>query len=83
MADLVASARAQMADDLSKVIQAYRHMEVSHPDTRKVRRHLERAVPHISVFIGRPGMPGNTNDIERIIQGYAVQPCNIQRILPD
>ena len=28
-------------------------------------------------------MPGNTNDIERIIQGYAVQPCNIQRILPD
>ena len=39
LADLVASARARMADDLSKVVQAYRHMEVSHPETRKVRRH--------------------------------------------
>ena len=39
LAGLVASARARMADDLSKVIQAYRHMEVSHPDTRKVRQH--------------------------------------------
>ena len=50
LADLVASARAQMADDPSKVIQAYHHMEVSHPDTRKVRRHPGEGRPaHIRV----------------------------------
>jgi hypothetical protein len=72
-----------MADGISKVIHAYRHMEVSHPDTRKFAGTLERAAPHMPTFIGHPGMPGNTNDVERTIRGYAVRPRNIQRILPD
>ncbi len=83
LADLVASARARMADDLSKVVQAYRHLEVSHPETRKFAGTLERAAPHMSTFIGHPGMPGNTNNVERTIRGYTVRPRNIQRILPD
>ena len=83
LADLVASSQARMADDLSKVIQAYRHLEVSHPETRKLAGTLERAAPYMPVFIGHPGMPGNTNNVERTIRGYTVRPRNIQRILPD
>ena len=83
LADLVASSQARMADDLSKVVQAYRHLEVSHPETRKFAGTLERAAPYMPVFIGHPGMPGNTNNVERTIRGYTVRPRNIQRILPD
>ena len=45
LADLVASAQTRMAGDLSRVVQAYRHMEVSHPETRKVRRHTGEGRP--------------------------------------
>ena len=82
-ADLVTSARARMADDLSWIIQAYRHMEVGHPDTRKFAGTLERAAPNIPTFIGHPGMSGNTNDVGRTIRGYVVRPRNIRRVLPD
>ena len=83
LADIVAASQAYMADGISKVVQAYRYLEVSHPDTRKFADTLENAAPYMPVFIGHPGMPGNTNNIERTIRGYVVRPRNIQRILPD
>ena len=45
LAGLVASARTRTADDLSKVVQAYRHLEAGHPDTSKVRRHTGEGRP--------------------------------------
>ncbi len=83
LADLVASARARMADDLSKVVQAYRHMEVSHPDTRKVRRHPGEGRPAY-VHVHRPPRDARQHqqcgeDHPRV-RGPA---RNIQRILPD
>lgn len=63
LADLVVSSRAEMADGLSRIIHAYRHMEISQPDTHKFAAILERVAPYMPTFIGHPGMPGNTNDI--------------------
>ena len=53
LADPVASVRARMAGDLSKVVQAYRHMEAGHPETRKVRRHAGEGRPAY-VHVHRP-----------------------------
>lgn len=82
-ADLVASSRTEMADGLSGIIHVHRHMDVGHPDTRRFAATLERTAPHMSTFIGRPGIPGSANDIERAIRKYVVRPRNIRRILPD
>lgn len=63
LADLVVLSRVEMADGLSRIIHAYRHMEISHPDTHRFTATLERVAPYMSTFIDHSGMPGNTNDI--------------------
>ena len=68
---------------MKKVADAYRHGEIGDPENRRYAGSLDNAATYTGTFIAHPGMPGNTNEVERIIRGRVVKPRNIQRILPD
>ena len=83
LAEYAAAAQARMTEDVSVIIHAYRHGEVSDGETRKFAGTLENALPYMSTFIANPGMPGHTNLCELLIRRYVVSARNMHRALPD
>ena len=83
LADVVDSTRAGLVGRTTQLAEAYRHGQVTDEKNRTFAHTLENALPYMFEFIDHPGMPGNTNSVERTIRGYVVRPRNIHRILPD